>query len=90
MLVRLQSWVCSHLTYVEELIGSLLEPVTLTIVNQHGTLIDDWHLREALLGVQEGVKCGTDHAQDEESYHGVVLLHRVLRLVLFLRSAADS
>ena len=78
------------LTYVEEFISSLLEPVTLTIVDQHGALIDDWHRREALLRVQEGVKYGTDHAQDEESNHGVVLLHRVLRLVLFLSSAADS
>ena len=77
-------------TYVEELVSSLLESVSLTIVDKHGALIDHGHVREALLRVQECVQGCSCHACAEECNHSVILLHRVLRFVLLSGAAANG
>jgi hypothetical protein len=45
------------LTYLEELILSSLESDTLlTVVHEHGGIVNDRHLGETLLGVQQHVQ----------------------------------
>lgn len=69
--------------YLEECVFSPLECVCLlSIVDEDGGVVDDWHLREALLGVEEHVEHGDDAHAHEATNHHVVLLHSGALLTL--------
>ena len=67
---------------LEELVWSLGESVRLTVVDEDGTFIDDWHRCEALLWVQESVESCDDATCDKDSNYNVILMHVVCLLPL--------
>lgn len=66
--------------------------MTLTIVYQKGTLVDYWHLREALLWVHQSVDECSHHTGTEEGDDSIVLIHVlwVFGCGLLTRSAHHS
>lgn len=66
---------------LEELVFTLFELVLLTIVDQDCCFVDDGHVSEVLLGVEEIVRDRAEHKYEEENYH-VHVAALVLRFYL--------
>ena len=71
----------------KEFIWGLSEPMALTIMYKHGTLIDNGHLGKALLRVHESVNECKNTTCNEKANHGMVLAHVLCWLRLFTRSS---
>jgi len=67
---------------LEEVVLSVLELVTLTIVDKNLTLIEDLHFRELCLGVENSHKDRPDANYTEETNDPVVLSHVICCLAV--------